>query len=710
MTDQRPPADGYRAISWPSEVREDAGRPPRLVGHFARFDTFNEIDSVREGKFMERIAPGAFKKTFAENKAIKVLFQHGRDPSVGEQPIAKVVELREDKHGPYYEAELLEGVPPLVMAGLREGVYGVSYRFSVDPARDEYNPSPGKSPANPKGLPERTIRQAWVYEFGPVTFPADAGATVAVRSLSDEMSDPIPNDPVAPSLDAAAETPHLELERSDEPVTVVAIQEKESPKLDTKYHTLDEMGARVRELDAEIKRAAELPGVLPDAEQVAFDEKVAERAALDHAMTSWRNRLAQVREAKAVDEPPTGYEPVASFVRKTESDIYDIDAVYTRSRNPEQRNQMLRDNAMRSIEITTSLTGDNRDHAAKLVDYKDSRNKELATRIITTGSPQYRRAWNAYVSDGERGTALAVGADGTGGFAVPYAYDLSVIGTGAHTFINPFRAACRVEQIVGTDTWRGLTANAVVAAFDDEAAAATEQGPTFTQPEIIVKKAHAFVTYSISMGQDRPDLGQELAVLINEAKDNIEEAEFAVGTGATHHPHGMLSPLATLLYTHIELSTAHAIVIADIDATEAALPLRHRQRAAWFMNKAIFRVIQGLETSGGRLFGGDYYAAVAANGNNANGSLRPLLGYPVYEVPSAVDTLLTDDLFVMWFGDPKSFVIVDRVGMSVEYIPTIFGAAQGNLPTGQRGLYAYWRTNSDTVNADAGRLVQVKNA
>jgi hypothetical protein len=53
--------------------------------------------------------------------------------------------------------------------------------------RDEVNESPDRSDANPDGLPERTIKEAQVMEFGPVTFPAYAGATAGVRSLTDEM-------------------------------------------------------------------------------------------------------------------------------------------------------------------------------------------------------------------------------------------------------------------------------------------------------------------------------------------------------------------------------------------------------------------------------------------------------------------------------------------------------------------------------------------
>jgi predicted phage gp36 major capsid-like protein len=39
--------------------------------------------------------------------------------------------------------------------------------------------------------------------------------------------------------------------------------------------------------------------------------------------------------------------------------------------------------------------------------------------------------------------------------------------------------------------------------------------------------------------------------------------------------------------------------------------------------------------------------------------------------------------------------------MTVELIPHLFGAAQGNLPTGQRGLYAYWRNTSKVLSASA---------
>jgi HK97 family phage prohead protease len=157
-----------------------------LFGHFARFNEWTEIRSHWEGDFMERFVPGAFKKTIRESRdRMRVLFQHGQDPEVGDKPIAAISDLREDDEGAYYEASLFDGLPALVMDGLRESQYGASFRFGV--LREEIVEDPGPSDYNPHGLPERTVKEARVQEFGPVTFPAYAGATAGVRSVTDDF-------------------------------------------------------------------------------------------------------------------------------------------------------------------------------------------------------------------------------------------------------------------------------------------------------------------------------------------------------------------------------------------------------------------------------------------------------------------------------------------------------------------------------------------
>lgn len=181
----RPPV--IRAFTPGPELREDAEEGRTLFGHFAVFDRWTEINSVFEGRFLERIAPGAFRKTFKENRErIKVLFQHGKDPQIGDKPIARIGELHEDGDGAYYEASLYDGLPDLVVNGLRDGQYGASFRFQA--MREDLVEQPEPSEHNPSALPERTLKELRLFEFGPVTFPAYADASAGTRSLTDHFA------------------------------------------------------------------------------------------------------------------------------------------------------------------------------------------------------------------------------------------------------------------------------------------------------------------------------------------------------------------------------------------------------------------------------------------------------------------------------------------------------------------------------------------
>ncbi|HEU4864978.1 MAG TPA: HK97 family phage prohead protease [Actinomycetota bacterium] len=179
----------YRAI-WPTdlELRSEDGFPgPVMFGHFAVFDEWTRIDSLFEGEFMERLVRGAFEKTFAENRSsIRPLFQHGRDSYIGSKVLGPVEILREEERGAYYEVPLLDTAYNRELEpGLRAGLYGASFRFRV--MREEIVEKPKRSDYNPDGLPERSIKEVELHEFGPVTFPAYDGATAGIRSLTDEF-------------------------------------------------------------------------------------------------------------------------------------------------------------------------------------------------------------------------------------------------------------------------------------------------------------------------------------------------------------------------------------------------------------------------------------------------------------------------------------------------------------------------------------------
>lgn len=168
-----------------------------MFGHFTKWDTWYEIESWYEGTFLERTRKGSLTKTIRENLAtVKVQFDHGCDDFVGSAPLGPIDVLREDDIGAYYEVPLLDTdynrdrvLPQLqgrLMSGERRGsVLGSSFRFRV--IKDSWVMEPTPSDYNPKGLPERTITEMRLYEFGPVVFPANPAATSAAgaRSLTD---------------------------------------------------------------------------------------------------------------------------------------------------------------------------------------------------------------------------------------------------------------------------------------------------------------------------------------------------------------------------------------------------------------------------------------------------------------------------------------------------------------------------------------------
>lgn len=151
---------------------------------FSVFDSWYEINSWWEGRFLERTQRGAFSKTISESGLrTKVLFNHGHDFHIGEKLLGPVESLSEENDSPV-------GLVPLfdtsynrdLLPGLRAGAYGSSFMFRV--IKEEWNDEPGRSEHNPEGLPERTITEVRLFEFGPVTWPANPDATAGMRCLS----------------------------------------------------------------------------------------------------------------------------------------------------------------------------------------------------------------------------------------------------------------------------------------------------------------------------------------------------------------------------------------------------------------------------------------------------------------------------------------------------------------------------------------------
>ena len=715
---------------------DDPAAMPTMFGHFSTFGDWYEVDSWIEGHFLESIKVGAFRKTIRESRdQMKVLYDHGQDPQIGNKVLGPIDSLKEDTTGPAYEVPLFDtSYNRDLRPGLEAGVYGSSFRFSVQ--KDVWDHEPDASDYNPKGIPERTITEAQVFEFGPVTFPANPNATAGVRSTTDTFyqrsRDPeafetlLRSAQVARTPQGAAaqpaeppsgtrEDPPPEPPRSDTPPAIVeppAVAAIPDPKENrtVEYITREEKVNRVAEIKSETARmGVAFPGVMPDPDQAIWDALVAEQDALERDVVAWDTRQTRIvaNAANASTSERVG-QPVPFNVirRKSEADIYDVDGVLSdRGYTLDERSQTLRDNAMRAVETTSFPISDKartQERIANLIDHAD-RDDEIRTLILRTGSPIYKRAWPKAVfhrnlTPEEQRAVGAVNVLATGGYAVPFQFDTSIIGIGAHTAVNPFRAACRIVTIAGTNTWEPLTATAMTAAFAAENAAAIDSTPTFARPTFQVQTARAFSQISMELLQDRPDLPSELGVLIGEAKDTLEETKFALGAGVgSNEPLGMF---ITGTFTNCSSVANDAIDVGDPEKVEAALGLRYRAKAAWFMARKTIRAYQAIETDGGKLFGGQYYPwvqAPATDSPTGNTGLK-LLGYPIWETPSA-PTGVADATITLAFGDPQKYAIVDRLGLTVEYVPHLVSAA-GNLPIGARGIFAYWRTMGGRIDVN----------
>jgi hypothetical protein len=161
-----------------------------LVVRFSPFDTWYEINSFWEGRFLERTVPGAFKKTAQESKrsdglySTKVLFNHGMDMHIGDKVLAvpkRFEETNEDGyHGPIIEGDLLDtSYNRDLLPGLQRDAYGSSFMFNV--IRESWQHEPDTSDHNPEGIPERTVQEVRTFEAGPVTWPASPTATAGMR-------------------------------------------------------------------------------------------------------------------------------------------------------------------------------------------------------------------------------------------------------------------------------------------------------------------------------------------------------------------------------------------------------------------------------------------------------------------------------------------------------------------------------------------------
>jgi hypothetical protein len=150
-----------------------------LEGYAAVFESPCEIDSW-EGHFRESIQRGAFAKTISERKPA-LMFDHGRHPYIGNMPIGKITDIREDSRGLFVQARLTESpmTEPVRAAIAAGAISGMSVRMNV--VKDSWSAGAGN-------IAERSIKEVGLIELGPVPFPAYEATSVSTRSSADNAA------------------------------------------------------------------------------------------------------------------------------------------------------------------------------------------------------------------------------------------------------------------------------------------------------------------------------------------------------------------------------------------------------------------------------------------------------------------------------------------------------------------------------------------
>lgn len=286
--------------------------------------------------------------------------------------------------------------------------------------------------------------------------------------------------------------------------------------------------------------------------------------------------------------------------------------------------------------------------------------------------------------------AMAAGTGELGGFAVPFTLDPTILLTNDGA-INPMRELATVSTIL-TTTWEGVSSAGVAAEFTAEATEAKDGAPKLAQPTITPDKAQIWVPFSIELGADWVGIGTELARLFADAKAVKEAEVFATGKGSEAIPQGLVSGATKL----VETATKEVTVSGDIYKLQEALAARFQPRATWLGANGVANHIHKMVAKG------DPEEAPLMSDDRTS-----ILGKPFREVSTMSAKHTTKKERVLAYGDiAAGYRIVDRLGLTVEVVQHVFGA--NHRPTGQRGMYAYFRVGADLVVPEAVQVLAVK--
>ncbi len=155
-----------------AELRIIADDAPRITGHAALFDSLSED----LGGFRERIRPGAFAETLAQDD-VRALFNHDPNLILGRNR-AGTLRLIEDGRGLKIEIDPpdTQSARDLMVSIARGDITQMSFGFAVKPDGQLWE-------KDAEGRVLRTLTSVRLFDISPVVFPAYPETAVAVRML-----------------------------------------------------------------------------------------------------------------------------------------------------------------------------------------------------------------------------------------------------------------------------------------------------------------------------------------------------------------------------------------------------------------------------------------------------------------------------------------------------------------------------------------------
>lgn len=292
----------------------------------------------------------------------------------------------------------------------------------------------------------------------------------------------------------------------------------------------------------------------------------------------------------------------------------------------------------------------------------------------------------------EHTNALQEGTDSEGGFLVPQEFETAIYGI--LNVIDPIRAAATVIQ---TASDRNIPIEADAGSFayiGEEGGYGVAGDPAFGREILKAWKFGGIVKVSEELLQDAAfALEPYLRGLAARRTGNLEGVSFATGNG-TSAPLGLFIAAAVagvnLGVVTGAVSATPAITGDDVIDLFHKLPVSYRARASFVAGDGLVKLVRKLKSTDNQYL---WQPGLAA------GSPDMLMGRPLLISEGGPAPLAAAKTLV--FGDLKTYVIADRLGIAMQRLNELFAA------NGQIGFKFTGR--HDARLTDPKALVQFKH-